>query len=133
MIRRAAEHAEGEIGDAAMPQHAPLQVLARAWAQEINRMAGAILFVGESFAVGGIGLHVVERGHGRGRVAKRRMAGDVVDPLAADIENATIAQRFQVFLARAQHRPLLRYRYNSSMMDGRTQRPCLPIVSMSLA
>jgi hypothetical protein len=35
------------------------------------------------------------------------MAGDVVDPLAADIDDATVAQRFQMLSARSQHRRLL--------------------------
>src|SRR5262249_30445799 len=55
-----------------------------------------------------------DRGSG---VAKGGMAGDVLDPLAADIDDAAVAQRFQMLLARAQHRPLLVWRQNSSMSD----------------
>src|SRR5262249_59584212 len=45
------------------------------------------------------------------------MVGDVVDPLAADIDDTAVAQRFQMLFARTQHRPLLVWRQNSSMSD----------------
>ncbi len=107
VIGRAAEHAEGRVGDPAMSQHAPLQVLARARAQEIDRVATSLLLVGQGVAVRRIRLHVVEGGDRRGGVAKGGMTGDVVDPLAADIDDTAVAQRFQMLFARAQHRPLL--------------------------
>jgi len=122
VIGRAAEHAEGRVGDPAMSQHAPLQVIARARTQEVDRVSTAILLVGQAFAVRRIGLHVVEGRDRRGGVAKCGVAGDVVDPLAADIDDATVAQRFQMLLARAQHRPLLVWRQNSSMSDGGGER-----------
>ena len=122
MIRRAAEHAEGRVGDSAMSQHAPLQVLARARAQEIDRVATSLLLVGQGVAVRWIRLHVVEGGDRRGGVAKGGMVGDVVDPLAADIDDTPVAQRFQMLFARAQHRPLLVWRQNSSMSDGGGER-----------
>ena len=53
--------------------------------------------------MGRIGLEVVDAGDGLRRRAKRRMGGDIVDPLAADIDHAAVAQRFQMLLARAQH------------------------------
>ena len=107
MIGRAAEHAEGRVGNPPMSQHAPLQVLARARAQEVDRVATAILLVGQAFAVRRIRLHVVEGGDRRGGIAKCGVAGDVLYPLAADIDDTAVAQRFQMLLARAQHRPLL--------------------------
>ena len=79
MVRRAAEHAIGEIGDPLVADHAALQIVARRGAQEIDRMAAAILLVGHVVAVGRIGLHVVERGDRLRGVAERRMARDVVD------------------------------------------------------
>ena len=36
VIRRTAEHAIGEVGDAAMADHPPLQIVARAGAQIID-------------------------------------------------------------------------------------------------
>src|SRR6516164_3572539 len=105
-----------------MSQHAPLQVLARARTQEVDRVATTILLVGQAFAVRGIRLHVVEGRDRRGGVAKCGVAGDVLDPLAADIDDATVAQTFQMLLARAQHRPLLVWRQNSSMSDGGRER-----------
>jgi hypothetical protein len=43
VIGRTAEHAVGEIGDTAMTDHAPLQILARTRAQKIDRVAAAVL------------------------------------------------------------------------------------------
>ena len=94
VIGRASEHAEGGVGDPAVPDHAPLQVLARARAQEIDRVAAPVFLIGEDFAVGRIRLHVVKRGHRRGGVAKGGMTGDVVDALATDNDDAAVAQRF---------------------------------------
>src|SRR5439155_12562814 len=107
VIGRAAEHAKGKVGDAAVAKHAPLQVLAGTRAQEIDRVTAAVLLVAHGLVVGGIRLHVVKRGDGCGRVAKGGVTGDVVDALAADIDDAPVAQQLQVLLARAQHRPLL--------------------------
>ena len=56
-------------------------------------MALAVLLVGHRLAIGGIGLHVVERRHRPRGVAERRVARDVVDALAADIDDAAVAQR----------------------------------------
>ncbi len=74
-------------------------------------MPAAVLLVGQGVAVGRIGLEVVDAGDRLRRGAERRMGGDVVDPLAADIDHAAVAQRFQMLLARAQHwrRSLLRF------------------------
>src|SRR5262249_35566548 len=107
-----------------MPDHAPLQVFARARAQEIDRVTSTVLLVAEGLAVSRIRLHVVEGGDGGGCVAKGGMAGDVIDPLAADIDGAAVAQRFQMLLAGAQHRPLLLSSQNSSMSRaGRERSP----------
>ena len=37
-------------------------------------------------------------------IAKSGMARDVIDPLAADVDDASVAQRLQMLLARSQHR-----------------------------
>ena len=108
VVRRAAEQAVGEIGDTPMADHAPLQILARARPQEIDRMAPAILLVGHFLAQRRIGLHVVERRHRLRRVAERRMGGDVVDLFVADIDHAAVAQRFEMLFAAAQHGRYLR-------------------------
>jgi len=39
---------------------------------------------------------VEQRDRGRG-IAKRRVRGDVLDPLAVDVDFAAVAQRFQIF------------------------------------
>ena len=107
VIGRAAEHAEGGIGDLPMSRHAPLQIVARARTQEIDGVTTAILLVGQRVAVRRVRLHVVDGGDRRGRVAEGRMARDVVDLLAADIDHAAVTQRLQMLLARSQHRRLL--------------------------
>jgi len=38
------------------------------------------------------------------------MFGDVVDPLAADIDDASVAERFEMLLTRPQHRERTIYR-----------------------
>ena len=63
-------------------------------------MPRAVLLVGHAVAVGRIGLHVVDRGDGRGGAAEGGMGRYVVDPLAADIDDAAVAQRFEMLLAR---------------------------------
>ena len=107
VIGRAAEHAEGGVGDFPMSEHAALQVVARARAQKIDGMAAAVFLVGQRVAVRRIRLHIVDAGNRRGGVAEGRMARDVVDLLAADIDGATVAQRLQMFLTGPQHHPLL--------------------------
>src|SRR4026209_1233386 len=64
-------------------------------------------------------LHVVDGGSRRGGIAEGRMARDVVDLLAADIDDAAVAQRFQTLLARPQHHRPLIVAGNSSMPDRR--------------
>ena len=86
-----------------MAVRALLQILAGLRLEEIDRVAAAVLLVGHGVAVGRIGLEVVDAGDGLRRRAKCRMRGDIVDPLAADIDHAAVAQRFQMLLARAQH------------------------------
>ncbi len=103
MIGRAAEHAVGQIGDPPVTDHAPLQVVARARAQEIDRVPAAVLLVGHVVAARRIRLHVVERRDGLRGVAKRRMPRHVVDPLGADVDDASVAQGFEMFLSGSQH------------------------------
>lgn len=107
VIGRAAEHAEGGIGDLPVPHHAALQIIARARTQKIDGVAAAILLIAQRVAVRRVRLHVVDGGNRRGGVPEGRMARDVVDLLAADIDDAAVAQRFQMLLARPQHHPLL--------------------------
>src|SRR5262249_51189959 len=72
---------------------------------EIDRVAPSVLLVAQGIAVRGLRLHVVDGGDGRGGSAEGGVAGDVVDPLAADIDDAAVAQRLQMLLACSQHRP----------------------------
>ncbi len=103
VVGRTAEHAIRHIGDAAVADRAPLQVVARARAQEIDRMASAILLVAHHLAIGWIGLHVVERRDGLRGVAEGAMAGHVVDALAADVNHAAVAQQLDMLFSSAQH------------------------------
>ena len=82
--------------------------------QLLARARGAEEFVGEAAGAGvgrrgqqrlGLGVmqRVVEpRDRARG-IAERRMGGDVLDPLAVDIDFAAVAQAFEIF--RAGERP----------------------------
>src|SRR5262249_58629821 len=87
MIGRTAEHAEGEIGDMAVPQHAPLQVLARARAQEIDRVAAALLLLAHKLAGGGVRPHSLKRGGRYWRVSKSGGAGERARPPPARIHH----------------------------------------------
>ena len=118
VVGRAAEQAVGEIGDAAMAFHTPLQVVPRARAQEIDRVPAPILLVGQRVAVGRVGLEIVEAGHGRRGVAKRRMGRDVVDALAADIDGTAVAQRFEMLFSRTQHDAM-------TIFELLRRRPCV--------
>src|SRR5262245_16596264 len=66
-------------------------------------MARAVLLVGERLTVRRVGFHVVDGGDRQRGVAERGMAGDVIDPLTTDIDDAAVAQRFQMLFARSQH------------------------------
>ena len=103
VIRRAAEHAVGEVGDAAVTIHPPLQVVARTGTQIVDRVAATVFLERHLVAQRGIGFHVVERRHRLRGVAERRMLGDVIDPFRSDIDNASITDRFEVLLAGTQH------------------------------
>src|SRR5580693_7916546 len=59
---------------------------------------------GEHVLGGLVVQRVVEQRHRARRVAERRMLGDVLDPLAIDVDLAAVAQRFQEL--RAGHRAL---------------------------
>src|SRR5439155_23605782 len=83
--------------------HAPLQIVAALRAQEIDRVAAALLLVAHDVAVRRVGLEIVDAGDRLRRGAKGRMPGDVVDLLAADIDHTSIAQCLQVLLTGAQH------------------------------
>ena len=61
----------------------------------------AVLLEGEQIALRRIGLEIVEPGDGLRAVAERRMAGDVVDPLGADIDDAAVAHAFELFRRRS--------------------------------
>ena len=114
MVRRAAEQAVGKISNTLVADHAPLQILARARAQEIDGMAAAVLLVGHLRAKRRIGLHVVERDDGLRRIAERRVRGDVVDLFVTDIDHAAVAQRFEMLFAAAKHGRCLRVRLSQS-------------------
>ena len=99
MIERPAEHAVGEIGYAAVTDHAPLQILARAGAQEIDRVPATVLLVAHLVAQRRVGFHVVQSRDRLRGVAERRVPGDVVDALRSDIDDTSVADRFEVLLA----------------------------------
>ena len=102
-IRRAAHHAVGEVGDDFGRARAALQVLARAGPQVVHGVARAVLLEAQQVAEAGVEAGVERLRVGAGRVAEAGMGGHVLDALTADIDDAAVAQRFQVFLAVADH------------------------------
>ena len=70
------------VGDHAMRAHAPPQILLGASQQVIH--AALFTAVGErhELAIGGVGLHVVDRCNGVGSVAEGGVGRDVIDPFA---------------------------------------------------
>ena len=78
--------------------------------QVLARMRDAKELVGEGARAGvgragqhvfllGVMQRVIEPGDGARGIAEGRMRGDVLDPLAVDIDLAAVAQAFEVFLA----------------------------------
>ena len=105
----------------------------------LARARDAEKFVGETAGAGigrtgqhVLGLGVVQRiveprDRARG-VAERRMHGDIVDPLAVDIDLTTIAQAFEVFLAgeRQPERHRTLGPRSSILLRPRAERPTAP-------
>src|SRR6202040_4092637 len=81
----------------------PRQILARAAAQPLQADTLAVVLEGEEVALRRIGLEIVERRDGARAVAEGGMAGDVVDPLGADIDHAAVAHAFELFAAGREH------------------------------
>ena len=88
--------------------------------QVLARVRDAEEFVGEPARAGvgragqhvlllGIVQRIVEPRDGARGIAERRMRGDVLDPLAVDIDFAAVAQAFEIFLA-GERPPLRRSR-----------------------
>src|SRR6516164_1546869 len=107
VVGRSAEHAVREIGDPAMANHPPLQVVAGSWAHEVDRVAPTIFLVCEIAAVRGIGFEVIEPRHCTSSIAERGMAGHVIDAFRTYVDDAPIAQRFKMFLPGTKHRRVL--------------------------
>ena len=103
VVGRAPDQAVGCVGDRLHRAHAAGEVLASAAAQPMQAVTLAVLLEREQFAPFGIGLELVEAGNGLRRVAERRVAGDVVHPLGADIDGAAVAHAFELFFSADQH------------------------------
>src|ERR1700730_10337084 len=86
-----------------MPEHAPLEVVARLGAHEIDRMPPAVLLERCHGAMRRVGLQVVKRCDRLRGIAEGRMAGDVVPALVADIDHPAVTQRLDVLFSAAQH------------------------------
>ncbi len=108
VVRRAAHPAIGHArpgGDRRLLRH---QLLARARDPKIFMRVAARARVGRRGQhVLGLGVvqRVVEASQRARRIAERGMRGDVLDPLAVDIDLPPVAQALEIFLAR--ERPLL--------------------------
>ena len=103
MVGRAPDQAVGCVGDRFHRAHPAGQVLASAAAQPRQAVALAVLLEREQFVPLRIGLELVEAGNGLRGVSERGVAGDVVDPLGADIDGAAVAHAFELFFPADQH------------------------------
>ena len=103
MVGRAADQAVGRVRDRLHRPHAAREIVAGAAAQPRQAIALAVLLEREQVALVRVGLEVVEAGDGLRAVPERRMAGDVVDPLGADIDRAAVAHALELFFSVDQH------------------------------
>ena len=103
LLGRAADESVGRVRARLERPHAPLEVVAGAAAQPLQAVALAVLLVGEEVALRRIGLEVVELGDRLRALAERRMRGDVVDPLGADVDGAAVAHALELLLPGGQH------------------------------
>ena len=94
MIGRAADQAVACVGDRLHSAHPPRQIFAAAAALPRQPDALAVLLECEEIALRRVGFQIVQARDGAGAVAERRMAGDVVDPLGAHIDDAAVAHAF---------------------------------------
>src|SRR3954454_12286970 len=105
MVRRSAEETAGQLGPFAhrAPPLDQLLVIARHHPAAVDpRIAiavGRLGHEGQALQVFRPRLKIVKPGGGLYRVAERRMRRDIGDPLAVDIDGASVAQRAQMVLA----------------------------------
>ena len=100
MVGRAPDQPIGRVRDRLHGAHAAREILARAAAQPLHAEAVAIFLDGEQLAFCRIGLEIVQRRNRARAVAERGMAGDVVDALRADIDDAAVAHAIRAFRCR---------------------------------
>lgn len=103
LIGRAADETIGEIGDRLAAAHAAREIVAAPAAQPVEADRLTVAVEGEQLAPGRIGLEVVEPRNGSRAFTERRMRGDVVDTLGADIDGAAVAHALELFRAGNQH------------------------------
>ena len=107
VVGRPTEHTIRQVRDFSMPNHPPLQVVARLGPQIVNRVSVAVLFEGQRLAIRRVSLHVVDGSHRTGGVAERRVGGDILDSFLANIDHPSILKGFQMLLTSLQHGCLL--------------------------
>ena len=104
VVGRTAPEAVRLRGDRTMQQRALFEVLLRLGAQEVAAVAFAVFLEAEGVAVLRGALEVVERSNRLRCMAECGMGRDVGDLFLADVDDAPVAQLFQVFLAGLEHR-----------------------------
>ena len=94
MVGRAAEQPVGPFGHPLVTFGALTQIVPRFRLQIPSREAlvATIVRVGHGIDMLRRALAIIDRGEGLGRIAKRRVHGDVADEFAADIDPAAVAQ-----------------------------------------
>src|SRR4029077_12625022 len=83
--------------------HAPRELLARAAAQPLQRVVLAVLLIGKQIAPGGIGFEIVKRRDRLRTGPERRMDGDVIHPLCADVDGAAIPHALELLAPSREH------------------------------
>ncbi len=103
VIRRTAEQPEIRLRQHPMRIRALRQLRFGLRLHVIDRVAVAVLFIGQRVALRRIALEIEEIGEGARGVAEGGVVRHVVHALAADIDHAAVAQRFQIVLAGFEH------------------------------
>ena len=102
-IRRPPHHAVGQFCDDLTGLSTFLKVGARTRLQEIGSIALTAFLVAQDIPIGLLEPGVVNAGIGTCGIAKSRMGGHVIDPLAAYINDASVSQPLKVVISALQH------------------------------
>jgi hypothetical protein len=92
MIGRAAKEPVCHVGDHAMGTHATAQIILRADLQVIHAVLLTVFGERHDLAIGGVGLHVVDRRNGA-LALRRRSGSSRRPPFASDVDGSSLGRR----------------------------------------